>query len=145
MNDTGIDIPAGADAGSSNLVVAAGAATSASDRSFDLSLRLLTALVTVALAASVSLLLYRWLAPRLAHYDTEPVATRASHAAPPPKTTDVNPTHVDEVLMDPGRVFKCEDQGRVSFSDQACGSASPGTAGSAAAERAKPATPSAPQ
>ena len=123
MDDTGINTSAGLETGAGILGKPGGnsaAGTAPIDRSFDLSLRLLTVLVSVALGASACLLLYRWLAPRFAHYDAEPVAARANHAAPAPKATDVNPAHVDEVLMDPGRVFKCEDQGRVSFSDQAC-------------------------
>jgi hypothetical protein len=95
------------------------------DSGFDLSLRLLTALVVVALAASVGLLVYRWVAPRLDQANTGPVRARASEPAPAAASPEVGPRHGDEVLMDPGRVFRCEEQGRVTFSDQACVGGSP--------------------
>lgn len=107
-------------AGTAPLAVAG----SAQDNSFDLSLRLLTALVVVALIGSVGLLTYRWIAPRLDRGDTGPVTTRLSRPPPPTVNADQGPVHGDQVLMDPGRVFRCEDQGRVSFSDQACPGAS---------------------
>jgi hypothetical protein len=94
------------------------------DSSFDLSLRLLTMVVVVALAGSISLLLYRWLGPRFSTAGAGPIATKASRPAPEPKAKDLGPAHVDQVLMDPGRVFKCEDHGKVSFSDEACASGS---------------------
>lgn len=90
------------------------------DRSFDLSLRLLTILVVIALAGSVSLLAYRWLAPHLLQNNAGPVTTRMSQPQPAPTAADHGSARGDEVLMDPGRVFRCEEQGRVSFSDHAC-------------------------
>ena len=96
------------------------------DRSFDLSLRLLTALVIVALVGSVGLLAYRWIAPSLSQGGSGPITTNARHPPTAPATAVTGPAQGDQVLMDPGRVFRCEDQGRVSFSDRACPS---GTAG----------------
>jgi len=96
----------------------------AADSSFDLSLRLLTALVMFALVGSVSLLVYRWIEQNRHGSDAVPVPASSSVPAPVAKSPDHGPLHRDEVLMDPGRVFKCEEQGRVTFSDQAC----PGTA-----------------
>ena len=92
------------------------------DRSFDFSLRLLTALVVIALAGSVSLLFYRWLAPSFSPSGAGTVARSTARPQSAPAATVVGPTRGAEVLMDPGRVFRCEEQGRVSFSDQACGS-----------------------
>jgi len=99
----------------------------AADASFDLSLRLLTALVMFALIGSVSLLAYRWIDQNRG--DSGTAVARKVNAVPPPvaRTHEQGPLHRDEVLMDPGRVFKCEDQGRVTFSDQACVSAAPAT------------------
>ncbi|HXW63649.1 MAG TPA: hypothetical protein VEK74_01085 [Burkholderiaceae bacterium] len=114
------------------------ATPSADDRSFDLSLRLLTALILVTLAGSVSFLAYRWLAPRFTQTDSGPVPTKL---APPPNTPApavAGSTHGDQVLMDPGRVFRCEEQGRVSFSDQACPN-TPSSPGGAPATRSHPA------
>ena len=109
------------------------AAPNTSDHSFDLSLRLLTALVLVTLAGSVSFLAYRWLAPRFSQISNEPVAAKISAptTAPPAKVDGAG--HGDQVLMDPGRVFRCEEQGRVLFSDQACPNAAPGARPRAAA------------
>jgi len=97
------------------------AAAAPADDSFELSLRLLTVLVVVALIGSLGLLGYRWIAPRLERGDAGPLTTRLSRPPPPTVETDRGPSHGDEVLMDPGRVFRCVDPGgRVSFSDQAC-------------------------
>jgi hypothetical protein len=100
-------------------------AASAADSSFDLSLRLLTALVIFALVGSVSLLAYRWIDQNRRNSDAVPVPASSTAPAPVAKIPERGPLHRDEVLMDPGRVFKCEDQGRVTFSDQACVSAAP--------------------
>jgi hypothetical protein len=110
----------------------------AADTSFDLSLRLLTALVMVALAGSVSLLVYRWIAPRLEEGNSGPVPASTRHPAPAASAPDQAPPHRDEILMDPGRVFKCEEQGRVTFSDQACPGAGSGSAQRPAAGAAPP-------
>jgi hypothetical protein len=98
-----------------------------SDRSFDLSLRLLTTLVVIALTGSVSLLAYRFIAPRLSRGDSGPVTAQPNPPMPPPAESATGPAKGDEVLMDPGRVFRCEDQGRVSFSDHACTSSTAAT------------------
>jgi hypothetical protein len=119
----------------------------AADSSFELSLRLLTALVLVALAASVSLLGYRWIAPRFEAGGSGDVHAKASQPAPAAAAPDKGPVHHDEVLMDPGHVFRCEEQGRVTFSDQACvgalappgpGAPPPGNSGT---ERPAPGSP----
>lgn len=116
------------------------ATPSADDRSFDLSLRLLTALILVTLAGSVSFLAYRWLAPRFTQADNGPVATKVAPPPDAPAPAVAGSTHRDQVLMDPGRVFRCEEQGRVSFSDQACPSGPPsGAAASSARSRPAPA------
>jgi len=103
---------------------------SAADRSFDLSLRLLTALVLAALAGSVSFLAYRWLAPRLSQTDSAAATMKIAPRPAAPVASEAGSTRGDQVLMDPGRVFRCEEQGRVSFSDQACANGAPPGAGS---------------
>jgi hypothetical protein len=90
------------------------------DRSFDFSLRMLTVLVLVALAGSIGLLAYRWLAPQLAQFQRGPVPITTALPKPPPAKTGAGPAKGDEVLMDPRHVFRCEEQGRVTFSDRAC-------------------------
>ncbi len=110
-----------------------GMGATAADNSFDLSLRLLTALVIAALAGSIALLAYRWLAPRLAQRNEGPVAERAAQAPTPAARPDAGPVHRDEVLMDPGHVFRCVEQGHVTFSDQACPGAAASTPAAPAA------------
>jgi hypothetical protein len=98
----------------------AAAASAASDRSFELSLRLLTVVVLVALLGSTMLLAYRLIAPRLSATAGDPIHVIASRPKPAPSASSTSPATGDQVLMDPGHVFRCEEQGRVSFSDQAC-------------------------
>jgi len=107
------------------------------DSSFDTSLRLLTALVLIGLVGSICLLAYRSLAPGFSLSDATRTPMQKSLPPPAPASIETAPTKGDEVLMAPGRVFRCEEQGRVSFSDQACpGASAPGRApGGAAAAR----------
>jgi hypothetical protein len=103
----------------SNPQPATNTAHSPGDRLYDLSLRILMAVVSVGLVASVAFLTYRWLVPPRAPEVTVPVVevgvkpAQASTSVPaaPPKA---------EVLMNPGKIFKCEVDGRVIFSEQAC-------------------------
>jgi len=101
------------------------ATPNAGDRSFDLSLRLLTVLVLIALAGSVSFLAYRWFAPRFLHGDNERVTATTSRPPEAPPAAVAGPAKGDEILMDPRRYFRCEEQGRVSYSDQACPNGTP--------------------
>jgi len=116
------------------------ATPSTDDRSFDLSLRLLTVLILVTLAGSVSFLAYRWLAPRFAQTDSEPIQTKVAPPPDAPAPTAAGSTHRDQVLMDPGRVFRCVEQGQVSFSDQACPNG-PTPGGTAPSARPRPSAP----
>jgi predicted lipid-binding transport protein (Tim44 family) len=88
---------------------------------FDLAIRLLTALVLLALTGSMGLLIYRAVAPRLAPAP----APAAASAGGPAQNTAPAPANAgargDEVMMAPGRVFRCTEQGRPTFSDRACG------------------------
>ncbi len=96
------------------------AAPPAGDRSFEFSLRLLTVVVLLALVGSVSLLAYRIVSPRFADAGAGAVAVTASRPKPAPSAQSTGPSKNEEVLMDPRQVFRCEEQGRVSFSDHAC-------------------------
>lgn len=108
----------------------------ASDRLYDLSLRILMVVVSVGLVGSVAFLTYRWLAPpRAAQADVPVVQVGVKpqqSAAPAPAA----PTKA-EVLMNPGQIFKCDVGGRVTFSEQPC-AATPG------ARKSEPAAPAAP-
>jgi hypothetical protein len=104
------------------------APVAASERSYDLSLRLLTWLVVIALAGSVTLLVYRWLEPLSGDGGNRVTVTQpAPRPAPAPAAT--GPAKRDEVLMEPGHVFRCEEEGRVTFSDRTCPGSEPGGAG----------------
>jgi hypothetical protein len=92
---------------------------SSADRLYDLSLRILMVVVSVGLVASVAFLTYRWLAPPrpvqsevpVVEIGVKPSQTTTPAATPAPK---------GEVLMNPGQIFKCEVNGRITFSEQPC-------------------------
>lgn len=94
-------------------------AVSPGDRLYDLSLRILMGVVSVGLVASVAFLTYRWLVPPrppeltvpMVEVGVKPTQAAAPAPAAPPQA---------EVLMNPGKIFKCEVGGRVIFSEQAC-------------------------
>jgi hypothetical protein len=95
---------------------------SSADRFYDLSLRILMVVVSVGLVGSVAFLTYRWLAPREPVQTEVPVVeigVKPAQAATPAAT----PAPKGEVLMHPGRIFKCEVNGRVTFSEQPCSTA----------------------
>ncbi len=89
------------------------------DRFYDLSLRILMVVVSVGLVGSVAFLTYRWVAPPrpapthvpLFEVGTKPLPAATPSAPPAPK---------GEVLMAPGQIFKCEVDGRITFSEQPC-------------------------
>lgn len=95
-----------------------------SDRYFDLSLRLLTAFVLVALVCCIGFLSYRWLGPRLPLASRAPAEPARSTVVAPEPAASAAPAPADEVLMDPSKTFRCIEQGRVTFSDHACDSGS---------------------
>jgi hypothetical protein len=99
-------------------------ANPASDRYFDLSLRLLTIFVLVSLVCCVGFLSYRWLAPHLGRTPAVPVEARGSVVVSPAPAAQSAPAPADEVLMDPRKTFRCVEQGKVTFSDRACDSGS---------------------
>jgi hypothetical protein len=96
----------------------------ASDRYFDLSLRLLTIFVLVSLVCCVAFLSYRWLAPHLLRTPAAPVEARGAVVVSPAPAAQKVPAPADEVLMDPRKTFRCVEEGKVTFSDRACDSGS---------------------
>jgi hypothetical protein len=98
---------------------------SGDDQSFALSLRLLSVLVLAALGGSIAFLAYRSLAPATPGINTNPnrEASGRSLSTDPHPGVSVKPA--DEVLMAPNRVFRCEERGRVTFSDEACPAGKP--------------------
>jgi len=98
---------------------AAAADDSSGDRLYDLSLRILMVVVSVGLVASVAFLTYRWLAPPRPVQTEVPVVEVG--AKPAPAASPAAPAAPKgEVLMNPGQIFKCEANGRVTFSEQPC-------------------------
>ena len=97
----------------------AAADDSNADRLYDLSLRILMVVVSVGLVASVAFLTYRWLAPPKPVQTDVPVVEIG--AKPTQATTPVaSPSPKGEVLMAPGQIFKCDVNGRITFSEQPC-------------------------
>ncbi len=94
----------------------------ASDRYFDLSLRLLTIFVLASLICCVAFLAYRWLVPHLRRAPSAPMEAPSSVIVPPADSSVTAPAPADEILMDPHKTFRCIEQGRVSYSDRACDS-----------------------
>src|SRR6267154_1788622 len=92
----------------------------ASDRYFDLSLRLLTIFVLVSLVCCVGYLSYRWLGPHLLRTPAARVESRSSIVVSPAPASAAPKAPPEEVLMDPHKTFRCVEKGRVSFSDRAC-------------------------
>jgi hypothetical protein len=101
------------------------------DRFYDLSLHILMIFVSVALVGSVAFLTYKWLAePR----DTRayvPVVPIAAKPAPPAANTTPSAAPPREVLMNPGQIFKCNTNGRITFSEQPCPAAAAAEAAAA--------------
>ncbi len=95
-------------------------ANPASDRYFDLSLRLLTIFVLVSLVCCVAFLSYRWLAPRLLRAPAAPVQLRNPVVVSPAPAAEAAPAPADQTLMDPHKTFRCVEQGKVTFSDRSC-------------------------
>lgn len=105
-----------------------GTTHSAGDRLYDLSLRILMAVVSVGLVASVAFLTYRWLVPPRAPEVTIPLVEVGVKPAQASAPVPAAPTKA-EVLMHPGKIFKCEVEGRVVFSEQACAAIADGKKG----------------
>lgn len=88
-----------------------------SDRVHELSLRILTTVVGLVLVGCVLLLVQRWTRPAALPADAIPVSTVQAVPVQPAVRAEVP---VQQVLLVPGRVFRCESGGSVSFSEQPC-------------------------
>jgi len=95
---------------------------SSADRFYDLSLRILMVVVSVGLVGSVAFLTYRWLAPPRPVQTVVPVMEVGVRPLPA-ATPSASPAPKGEVLMAPGQIFKCEVNGRITFSEQPCAAA----------------------
>ena len=90
------------------------------ERLYDLSLRVLMAVVVATLIACVSFLMWRWLNPLPPPSSLVPMTAIEPPAVAAARPRDPAPTASAEVLVQPGQMYRCERKGRVSFSDQPC-------------------------
>jgi hypothetical protein len=90
------------------------------ERLYDVSLRVLMAIVIVTLIGCVVFLAWRWLNPAPAPSGFVPLTAVERPAAEPARPADVAPTANAQVLLQPGQMYRCERNGRVTFSDQPC-------------------------
>jgi hypothetical protein len=90
-----------------------------SDRFVDWSLRILSLFVAAVLLGCMGLLVFRWITPPAIVPTVTMVPMQPKMAA----TVDADlPTpQAAQVLMAPGKVFRCVVNGRVAFSDRPCG------------------------
>ncbi len=92
---------------------------SRSERFFDLLIRLLMVATGAVLIVCIAFLIYRWVNPQAApSHDIQltevPVKPNDAQRAESPISDTA------QVLLAPGRIFKCVVNGRVTFSDRAC-------------------------
>ena len=90
------------------------------DRRNDMALRVVTAIVLVAMLAAVLLLVYRWVAPKptaVAAPFSMTITAPVNEAPPQPAAASAPPA---QVLSSPDAYFQCVQKGRVSFSDKPC-------------------------
>ena len=99
-------------------------ASPTSDRYFDLSLRLLTIFVLVSLVCCVAFLIWRWVDSRFPRDAAVTVAPKNAVIESPAPAADAAPAPPTQVLMDPHKTFKCDERGKVTYSDRACDSGS---------------------
>ena len=90
------------------------------ERLYDLSLRVLMAIVIATLIGCVVFLAWRWLNPAPAPSSVVPLTAVERPPAEPARPDEVAPTANAQVLLRPGQMYRCERNGRVTFSDQPC-------------------------
>jgi hypothetical protein len=87
----------------------------------DLSLRILTAIVFVTILGCAAFLAWRsWRGPPPVLADPVPVSLAESLPVRGPEPALTRTLPALEILMSPDTVFRCQQQGRVVYSDQAC-------------------------
>ena len=87
----------------------------------DLSLRILTAIVFVTILGCAAFLAWRsWRGPPPVPADPVPVSMAESLPVRGPEPSQSRELPAAEILMSPDTVFRCNQRGRVAYSDQAC-------------------------
>ena len=89
------------------------------DRLFDISVRVLMLAVSAALLGCIALLTWRWNQPPAGSTAVVPVTEVAPKAENVDRAT-VATVSESQVLLAPGRVYKCEIGGKVTFTDRPC-------------------------
>jgi hypothetical protein len=90
------------------------------ERVYDLSLRVLMGAVAVTLIACIGFLTWRWLNPTpvpSSMVQLTAVSRTAHSQVPMPEPVQ---TATAQVLLKPGQMYRCERNGRVTFSDLPC-------------------------
>lgn len=90
------------------------------ERLYDLSLRVLMAVVVATLIASVGFLTWRWMNPAPTPSSLVRVTAVVRPATAPASPLEPAPMANAEVLLKPGQMYRCDRKGRVTFSDQPC-------------------------
>lgn len=90
------------------------------DRFYDFSLRILMGFVTIVLLGCIGFLAFRWIQPQAANDPGVPLVQVEVKPPAEPPATPVAPEPKAQVLLAPGKIFRCELKGRVTFSDQPC-------------------------
>lgn len=93
---------------------------STGDRFYDFSLRVLMGFVTIVLLGCIGFLAFRWFQPRAATDPGVPLVQVEVKPPTEPATAPAAPEPKAQLLLAPGKIFRCELQGRVTFSDQPC-------------------------
>jgi hypothetical protein len=93
---------------------------STGDRFYDFSLRVLTGFVTLVLLGCIGFLVYRWLQPQEPADHGIPLVQVQVKPSPEPAAAPPAPAPKAEILLAPGKIFRCESKGRVTFSDHLC-------------------------
>jgi|DewCreStandDraft_4_1066084.scaffolds.fasta_scaffold11560_7 hypothetical protein len=93
---------------------------STGDRFYDFSLRILMGFVTIVLLGCIGFLAFRWIQPQAANDPGVPLVQVEVKPPAEPPATPVAPEPKAQVLLAPGKIFRCELKGRVTFSDQPC-------------------------
>lgn len=93
---------------------------SRSDSFVDLSLRILTAVIVAVLLLALGLLAWNFLTPRRPEAMPVPLVDLAPKPAQQSEPAAAPVPTKGEVLLDPGRVYRCVIKGRTTFSERPC-------------------------
>jgi hypothetical protein len=90
------------------------------DRFYDFSLRLLMLALGAALIGCLVWLAWRWSHPPAGNATVVPVTQVSPKVEPAPVKDAAGRDTPQQVLLAPGQVFKCQNGGKVTFTDRPC-------------------------